>query len=285
MDAIRLGFVRYLNTCPLVEGLDRLNGATLLPEVPAKLGDLVLSGTADIGLVSLIDVLRSASTLALLPVGMIGCDGPTLTVRLYSKVPFASVRCVHADVESHTSVILSQVILDRTLGVRPKVEAFVRGTDWPETLLLIGDKVVNDAPPAGEYAHEMDLGEAWHSLTGLPFVYAMWACRASDSDDVDSARRIETGAAMLDRQRRHNSTRLDWIVTTRAAEHRWPVELARNYLGRLLRYEVGERERRAVAMFAAEAARLGLVPFGGLVWWDEIARGAKWGNRVEHSIT
>lgn len=280
MDAIRLGFVRYLNTCPLVEGLDRLNGVTLLPEVPAKLGDLVLNGTADIGLVSIVDVLRGTSKIALLPVGMIGCDGPTLTVRLYSKVPFAAVKCVHADVESHTSVILSQVILDRTLGVRPKVEVFVRGAGWPETLLLIGDKVVNDAPPVGEYLHEMDLGEAWHSLTGLPFVYAMWACRASDAENVDSARRIETGAAMLDRQRRHNLSRLDWIVTTRAPEHRWPVELARTYLGKLLRYEVGERERRAVAMFAEEAARLGLVPFGGLVWWDEISRGAEERTRV-----
>jgi chorismate dehydratase len=186
------------------------------------------------------------------------------------------VSAIHADTDSHTSVVLAQVILARTYGARPRVVDFdarervaragsgVAGesAEWPQTLLLIGDKVVSDSPPAVRYPHQLDLGEAWKALTGLPFVYAMWMCRADRAGDPV----IASAAALLDRQRRHNAMRIDWIVSQRAPEHRWPIDLAAQYLGRLLRYEVGDAERQAVERFFDEASSLGLVPRPGLTW-------------------
>ena len=137
-----------------------------------------------------------------------------------------------------------------------------RDDAWPQTVLLIGDKVVTDAPPASRYPFQMDLGEAWKKLTGLPFVYAMWMCRGDRAADPAILR----AAALLDRQRRHNRTRLDWIVSSAAAEHRWPEELAAKYLGSLLRYEVGEREREAVEKFLNMAAEEGLVERTSARW-------------------
>jgi predicted solute-binding protein len=131
----------------------------------------------------------------------------------------------------------------------------VLSTSWPQTVLLIGDKVVTDHPPEGRYPYQLDLGEAWHNLTGLPFVYAMWMCREQDAD----SQHIATGAALLDRQRRRNTMRLDWIIDRRAPEARWPREQASKYLGSLLRYAVGDREREAVALFLSQSAALGLV--------------------------
>jgi chorismate dehydratase len=43
----------------------------------------------------------------------------------------------------------------------------------PEAVLLIGDKVVD--PTRAGYAYEVDLGGAWRQMTGLPFVFAVWA--------------------------------------------------------------------------------------------------------------
>ena len=48
-------------------------------------------------------------------------------------------------------------------------------------------------------------------------MYAVWMCRAAEA----GSRKIATGAALLDRQRRHNATRLDWIVDARAEERGW----------------------------------------------------------------
>lgn len=280
MGSVRIGCVRYLNTVPLIEGLHKLVGVELVPAVPSRIVDLLAGREVDVGLVSLVDAARSPAPLALLPVGMIGCDGPTLTVRLFSGVPIERMTRVHADTDSHTSTVLCRVLLDRLHGIRPEVTDFdarermevgggggdreTRELDeaWPETLLLIGDKVVTDSPPAVRYPYQLDLGEAWRSLTGLPFVYAVWMCRAGEADES----RIRTAAAILDRQRRHNLTRLDWIITTRAPEHRWPADLARTYLGQLLRYEVGPRERDAVSRFFEEAARLGLIEMRAPRW-------------------
>jgi predicted solute-binding protein len=68
---------------------------------------------------------------------------------------------------------------------------------------------------------------------------------------------LDATLALLDRQRRYNATRLDWIVSRRARERRWPEDLAREYLGRRLRYDVGERQVEAIERFLDEAAALG----------------------------
>lgn len=296
MDRVRLGYVKYLNTLPLVEGLSAWDEVELLAAAPAKLADL-LTGTddappqIDLGLVSLVDAARAPAPLTLVPAGCIGCDGPTLTVRLFSAEPFERVRAVHVDTDSHTSVVLAQLVLQKRFNARVRLidfdarERVVRGVlpppappavpdaadpghpgEWPTTLLMIGDKVVTDSPPAVRYPHQLDLGEAWKEWTGLPFVYAVWMCR--DSDSTDPA--IRNAAGVLDRQRRRNLQRLDWIIERYAHERAWPEDLARRYVGTLLRYEVGPREREGIARFFFEAAQAGLLPPCTPRWMDEL---------------
>lgn len=272
MAPIRIAFVRYLNTRPLVEGLEKASGIELLPAAPSHIAGMVRAGEADIGLASIVDAVAGGEPLAVLPVGMIGCDGPTMTVRLYSSVPLDRITHLHADTESHTSVALCQAVLHHRLGRSPEIidfnarERMAAGgpEEWPEAMLLIGDKVVTDSPPAVRYPHQLDLGEAWHEWTGLPFVYASWMCRAGDAGSPE----IAAAAALLDRQLRHNLGRLEWLIRTRAPEHHWPGDLAHRYVGELLRYRLGDREREAVGRFFAEAAALGLVPNTPVRWAD-----------------
>ncbi len=275
----RIGYVKYLNTLPLVEGLDALADVELVAAVPSKLGPMLAAGEVDVALASVIDAARSTTPLVLMPCGMIGCDGPTLTVRLFSAVPPEKITTVHADTDSHTSVALLAVILAGRYGVRPKFVDFdareriasggAKAPEWPESLLLIGDKVATDSPPAVRYPHQLDLGEEWKALTGLPFVYAAWTCREADAGTP----RLRSISDLLDRQRRRNLMRLDWIIERFASARRWPADLARHYVGTLLRYEVGPREREAVARFHAEADALGLLPAGRasrtVPWLDE----------------
>lgn len=269
----RVAAVRYLNTAPLIEGLEKARGVSLALAVPSRIAGMVGSGEADVGLVSIVDALRGEVGLSLLPVGMIGCDGRTLTVRVYSEVAPGEIEVLHADGDSHTSVVLARVVLERVYGVRPRVEALdagAMGGSWPRSMLLIGDKVVTSRLPAGRYAHEIDLGEAWKALTRLPFAYAMWACRSGE----EGSGTVEWVSALLERQRLHNATRLDWIVERRAGAAGWPVELAREYLGRLLKYEVDDRAREGVERFAREAAGLGLVDRAEVPWGDAgVSRG------------
>jgi chorismate dehydratase len=266
----RIGCVAYLNTLPLIEGLGKLEDVRLTLTAPSKLIDLLIDDEVDMALVSLIDAQRAPEPLAMIPVGMIGCDGPTLTVRLFSSVPVEQVRTVHTDADSHTSVALLSILLKHLTGHVPKMVEFDadahrahvqqsesegRDPEWPEALLLIGDKVVTDSPPAILYPHQLDLGEAWKEMTGLPFVYATWMCLERRAAEPA----IATAAAVLDRQRRHNAGRLDWIVNHRAPVRGWPIRLAREYVRTLLRYDVTDAHRQAADRFFDEAAAIGAI--------------------------
>lgn len=269
MNPVRIAAVRYLNTVPLIHGLDKASGLELILAAPSHIAGLVRDGRADIGLVSLVDA--APGDLTILPAGMIGCDGPTLTVRLYSSIPLDRITRVHADTESHTSVVLCRLLLKRLHTITPEIVDFDareritsagHAAEWPETFLLIGDKVVNDSPPAVRYPHQLDLGEAWKQLTGLPFVYAAWACRSDRTQDSS----IRIAASLLDRQLRHNLGRLDSLIDAKARDHRWPVDLARKYLAELLRFRIGDRERTAADRFLTESAQAGWIPAAAPRW-------------------
>ncbi|MFK7883353.1 MAG: menaquinone biosynthetic enzyme MqnA/MqnD family protein [Phycisphaerales bacterium] len=271
----RIAAVSYLNTTPMIQGVETWRDAELITAVPSRLADMVLTGDADIGLVSLADYARSGGQLSLLSCGMIGCDGPTLTVRVFSAVPPEAITILHSDSDSHTSAVLAQVVLAEQHGVRPQIREFDArersgagdGSPeevWPESLLLIGDKVVTDSPPAVRYPYQIDLGEAWHGMTGLPFVYAVWMCQRTRSNEG----LIQTAAGLLDRQRRRNRSRLDHLVSEEARRRSWPGDLARQYVGELLRFHVDDRAKEAVGVFLEKASTLELLPTSTPVWAD-----------------
>lgn len=255
----RVGCVSYLNAAPLINGLDQVPGVSVRVDVPSALLDDLLSGEVEVALCPVIDYFCAQTPLKLVPVGGIGCDGPTLTVRLYSKVPIDQVTTLHADTDSHTSVALVQVLLRELFDAAPSMidynarESVAEGriAEAPESVLLIGDKVVTGSPLAVVYPHQLDLGEAWHRLTGLPFVFAIWMARAP----TDLGTLPQTLADRLET----NLPQAVVLAEQLASRHGWPVELAEHYLRDVLRYRVGPREIEAIERFGALAHKHGLI--------------------------
>lgn len=262
---MRLGVVSFLNTVPLIEGLEDLGDLRLRHSVPSRLIDQLLSDEVEVALCSSFDYQRAGESLVALPAGLLGCDGPTLTVRLYSMQPIQRIQRVHCDIDSHTSVALLTILLREIHGIDPAVidydarehMAESRPIQWPEAMLIIGDKVVTDSPPAVRYPHQLDLGAAWARHTSLPFVFALWL--AKDEADPNRRRRVRTAGAILDRQRRYNALRLDWIVHHRAPTRGWPRDLARGYLKENIAYEFTEPRRRGLELFYDKALEHGLI--------------------------
>ncbi|MGA1466234.1 MAG: menaquinone biosynthetic enzyme MqnA/MqnD family protein [Phycisphaerales bacterium] len=261
----RIGVVSYLNTLPLIAGLEALESIELEHAVPSGLIDRLLDGGVDLALVSAADYQKSPEPLRIVPAGMLGCRGRTMTVRLYSRVPIPRISVVHGDTDSHTSVILLQVLLRERHGLAVEMVDFdARSIDLrdpasprPESLLLIGDKVIVAAPDHREYPYQLDLGEAWFESTGKPFVFATWMCRRDLDEAAES--RVRTAAAVLDHQRRHNRTRLSNIVHRHAIARGWPKFDADLYLSGMLRYEFGDAEAEGLRTFFAMAHRHGLL--------------------------
>jgi chorismate dehydratase len=140
------------------------------------------------------------------------------------------------------------VILEGSYGLSPR---YVDGSspDEPtDAAVVIGDPVLRRV----ETAHaEIDLGQAWYDMTGLPFVFAVWAGRA----DVAT----ERAAEILAGSKRVGVANIDGIATREAATRTLDPGLCRRYLRNYICFDLGEAQQAGIKWFATLAAEHGLL--------------------------
>ncbi|MFQ5429288.1 MAG: menaquinone biosynthetic enzyme MqnA/MqnD family protein [Phycisphaerae bacterium] len=250
----RLGVVSYLNARPLCEAFEDRPEARLEPAVPSALAPLLREDRCDVALLPVVDYWRERASLQIVSDACIGCDGETMTVRVFAKRPADKISLLHVDGDSHTSIILAQLIW-RTLYDR-ELELAEWRPDDPATLeeveavLLIGDKVVNNAPTG--FGFEVDLGAAWKYHTGLPFVFAAW-CGRADRD-------FERLAVLLAEARDRGQADAERIAREAAPAHGWPEAAAVHYLCSALKFTLTDAMRSGMDRFFRLAIEHGLLP-------------------------
>jgi chorismate dehydratase len=247
-DGLRVGAVSYLNTRPLIDGLDR---AALVLDVPARLAGAFFSGSLDVALLPVFEVLRHGGGPVVDNIA-IACDGPVFSVLVGSPAPLAATTEVFLDPSSRSSAALLRV-----LAAEHFPDLVVReGAPGPaDARLLIGDPAIafhRNLPPGWQVT---DLGALWREKTGLPFVFAVWTLRPGlvQAAAVSAALR-EAKAAGLARR--------DKIAAGEA-----DPEFARRYLGTFIRYDLGPREKVAMGTFAQLALRHGLLEVPPVLEW------------------
>jgi chorismate dehydratase len=257
---VRLGAVGYLNARPLVYGLDQHPRFDLRYDVPSECARLLHEGGIDVGLIPSIEYLRGGP-YRIVPDLAIASRGPVASVAIYTTKPIADVRSIALDTSSRTSVALVSVLCARLFKIQPVLEA--RGPDLSAMLehcdaaLIIGDNALlldHGKPEVGSLKSEIakiDLGDAWSTLTGLPFVWAFWAGRpeALSADDI----------VALQRARDAGVTQSDAI-----ARQYFPDSVARQavgaaYLRDNIKYYLGDEERAGLETFYRYAAEAGVV--------------------------
>ena len=249
-QTLRVGSVSFLNAKPLIYGLEEAPGVDLKLDVPSRLLDGLLESRFDVALLPVIDYQRMPG-LRVIPSGGIGCDGATLTVRIFSPVPVDQIRTLACDTDSHTSVALARVLLGERFGIRPEfVPLDGPGVEAHTPRLLIGDKVVCEQPVG--LPHQLDLGQLWKEHTGLPFVFAVWMARGG----------VNLGSLPLQLQeaKREGLAHVDQIIERYAVPRGWPVSTARDYLTRRLQYDIGPSQLEAIRLFYKLASDYGLIP-------------------------
>ncbi len=250
----RLGAVSYLNARPLIEGLGADERIELVYDVPSRLPRLLDEGLVDAALVPVIDLVREDRTWRVISDACIGCDGETLTVRVFSRVAPESIRTLHVDGDSHTSVALATILWRELYGRRLNIVPFPgqETVEECEAILLIGDKVVTNAPVSHKI--ETDLGSSWKSLTGLPFVFAVWAAPVG----VDVA--VVALAERLSVARDAGVRSAEAIAADFGPRLGWPVTLAKRYLTTRLKFTLGSRQRLGMGKFFELARKSNVVP-------------------------
>lgn len=263
----RVGHIQFLNCLPIYWGLMRsgaLIDVDLHKDTPDRLNAALVAGDLDIGPISLVEYLRHADDLLLLPDLAVGSDGPVLSVNLVSTRPVADLDGARVALgsASRTGVLLAQMLLADRYGVRP--EYFHCPPDLSQMLLeadaavLIGDvalRALYEAPRRGLLV--TDLGQAWREWTGLPMVFAVWAARREFV--LDHPGLVKDVHEAFLRSRDLCLAELDEVAEAAA---RWepfdPATLASYF--RVLDFSLGPRQIAGLREFAARATAAGAVP-------------------------
>ncbi len=253
---LRVGAVSYLNARPLIVGLDGADRRlSLVLDLPSRLAAGLAEGWLDVAMVPSIETLRRPE-YAVVSDACVACDGPVLSVKLYSRVPPEQIAALALDEGSLTSATLVRIWLAERFGCRPRVEPLLIGAapdDSPaDAVLVIGDRAMIDA--SHHFPHAWDLGEEWSRWTGLPFVFALWLARPH----VDAEAWAEHFAAARDR----GALRLEEIARRESPRLGVPEPVCLVDLRDHLRFRLGPREREGLELFRRLAARHRLIPAG-----------------------
>lgn len=215
-------------------------------QIPAACADQVASGAADIGIIPSFELTRQ--NLEIIPGAGIACHGPVRSILLISARPAPEIRRLAVDSSSRTSVQLARVLLARRFGAEPELiphspdlDAMLRVAD---AALIIGDPALRIEPALLPY-HVYDLGHEWVEMTGLPFVFAVWAGPSGViTPDVVEA---------FQQSCRYGRERIEEIVAAESARREIAPALVREYLTRHIVHELGPRDAQGMALFLSYA--------------------------------
>jgi chorismate dehydratase len=253
LPKLRVGIVNFLNSKPLAWGFLKGHHADLFASTyhpPAMVARLLGQGALDIGLIPSVEVQRIPG-LKILPDLCVASTHEVKSVILVSRGPLEQVRRVALDQNSRTSVALLRILLQER-GIHPE---YLHERPDPERMLSEADAALLIGDPAlkveRDKYHVIDLAAEWHALTGLPFVFAVWAVRAGvDLPDLPFYFKSSL---------RYGLSSVDTLSREAAAELGLDSADVRSYLTENLHYFLRQEELAGLEEFYRRAHAHGLI--------------------------
>jgi predicted solute-binding protein len=245
----RVSLVDYVNAWPLTWGFLRgaVEGADRITDVPSACADRLARGEVDAGLVPSIEAARIPGVRIVRGVGIASRER-VRSVILASRRPLEEARTVALDLSSRSSAAMARVLFKDLLGTSPEFHA--AAPDLAEMLahhdaaLLLGDPALRANL---EGLHVLDLAEGWRTLTGLPFVFAVWAVRPSVAPEPFLW------------SREYAKTHLNEIVEAAARRTELDPDSLREYLEGNLHHDLEIEDEKGLAEFYRRAHVHGLL--------------------------
>jgi chorismate dehydratase len=244
--------------------------------LPSECAARLASGHADIGLVP-IAALATTPGLRILPGCTIASKGRVRSLLLVHRAsqPLASLRSVAADTASRTTLAYARILFHRwgnpDVPFLPASADLDSMLDAADAAILIGDPALlaleeqaNRFERTGEQLVYLDLAHQWHSLTGLPFVSAVWgiAPQTSAAPGLSAAADETWESATTDfiQSRIHGQQNINSLVTEWSNKLPIPEETIRAYLTNNVHYILDDECIEGMKVFFRTAAELGVLP-------------------------
>ena len=264
MAKLRVGIVNFLNSKPLAWGFLKGHHADLFAPTyhpPAMVARMLGQGNLDVGLIPSIEVQRLPQ-LRVLPDICVAARHEVRSVLLLSRCPPEEIRKVALDQNSRTSVALLRILLRERWNVDPE---YLHERADPERMLAEADAALLIGDPALKVDRDRylvhDLAGEWHALTGLPFVFAVWAVRP----EVELPELPFYFKSSL----RYGLSSLDILVREAAAELGLESSEVREYLTENLSFFLRREEINGLEEFYRRAHNHGLILEPKPIdWWE-----------------
>ncbi|MCF7817744.1 MAG: menaquinone biosynthesis protein [Kiritimatiellales bacterium] len=228
----------YSNSAPLVEKLVETDPRVrVINDHPSRLVADLNAGRADVALIPVAHLFSHPELVMLEGLG-VAADGPVQSVLLKCNVPLDQIKTVGRDPASATSNALAGILLKKHFGCTVEFHDF-QAFEKPNAAVVIGDRALCSEPAA---AGDIDLAEAWKAMTGLPFVFAVWAVR-KDFPDIEAV----TGIAHKAYESASHS--LGKIAARYANQLGGSETFWLDYLANSIHYELGTRDLEGLEAF------------------------------------
>lgn len=254
---LRLGRIDFVNIFPV--HLHLYANPQLFEEirgVPSVLNRKLRSGELDVSVISSVEYALHSGEYFLLPDLSISAAGKVGSVCLFSNEfpQHWKGRALEAPFESDTSVALMRVLLRWHWQLQAPLVGEGEADD-PAAVLRIGDRALKEAA-SGRWAHIWDMGQQWMDLSGLPFVFAVWAVRRDVAEKKPDEVRVLHQALLMAR----DSGVADLCSCAEAAAQlmdREKADMLAYY--RLLHYGLELDYQQGMERFFGYLARLGMI--------------------------
>ena len=238
-EKIKIGAVSYLNTKPLLYGLERSSikeDIILSTAYPAQLAAALKEQTIDLALLP-VAAISSIPHAQIIGNYGIAADGDVASVALFSHVPLAEITHIYLDYQSRSSVRLTQELVSAYWKIAPEFIAadtqYIASIQGTKAGVIIGDRALQQLP---NFPYVYDLSAAWKAFTGLPFVFAAWVSNRSLPASFVEA---------FDEANALGLQHLEEIV----AAHPFPEYDLLHYYQKNIHYELDENKRKGLDLF------------------------------------
>jgi chorismate dehydratase len=271
-DRIRVAAINFLNPAPLMWDFEHppLNAALekrylIQRMTPSECATRLAAGAADVGLIP-IAALATIPGLRILPGCTIASKSRVRSLLLVRRAnqPLDQLRSVAADNASRTTVAYARIMLHKwgngEVPFIPLAADLDRMLERADAAIVIGDPALlaleeksNRFARSHEELVYHDLAHEWRTLTGLPFVSAVWGIACSSSLDESIGRDFIAS-------RDHGLASINTIAAEWTKQLPIPESTIRTYLGENIYYVLDEEIVAGMRGFFTMAAEFGVLP-------------------------
>ncbi|NLI82469.1 MAG: menaquinone biosynthesis protein [Deltaproteobacteria bacterium] len=254
-EKLKLGKIGFLNVVPIYYPLETgiiSHPFNIVSGTPACLNRLMAAGHLDLSVVSSIEYARHPERYFILPDLSISCRGAVKSVLLLSRVPVEQLdsRTITVTTQSHTSVALLRILLAQRYGIRAELRPgrmpdHLEAEHLPLAFLAIGDEALQ-LNGQGIFPFSMDLGEVWHTWTGLPFVFALWVIQKNAAEKLNGS--LRTALEILCAAKAWGRNHLDRVCRAASEKGVLTFEALQDYY-QCLDYDLCQNEQTGLNLF------------------------------------